>query len=103
MPLGVLGRGECTQDRGYTLAPPPIPYICKGTCKVPELRFGTAGAVVIPVPTTPCAGKPARKKHAPKPAAAKTSKPSNAQPTQTIELPGGQGDTFEIDLLHEGE
>ena len=43
------------------------------------------------------------KKHAPAPAAAKSSKPSNAQLTQTIEISGGQGDTFEIDLLHEDE
>jgi hypothetical protein len=61
---------------------------------------------LIPISTTPCAGKPARNKHAPRPAAARTCKPSSntqPQPTQTIEIPGGQGDTFEIDLLHEDE
>ena len=33
----------------------------------------------------------------------KINKTSDVQPTQTIEIPGGRGDTFEIDLLHEDE
>jgi hypothetical protein len=56
-----------------------------------------------PAINTPCAGKPARKKHAPKPAANTTNKTKKAQPTQTIEIPGGQGDTFKIYLIHEDE
>jgi hypothetical protein len=38
---GVSWGGECTQDRGYALAPPATFPICKGTCKFPELRSGT--------------------------------------------------------------
>jgi hypothetical protein len=32
-----------------------------------------------------------------------TSKTKEGQPTQSIEIPGGQGATFKIDLLHEDE
>jgi hypothetical protein len=56
-----------------------------------------------PATDTPCAGKPARKKHAPKPIAKTTNKIKEVQPTQSIEIPGGQGDTLKIDLLHQDE